>query len=100
MKVLDCEECKVHICVCTNQRPDGKTSCQQFGGQDFYMKLKTKLKETGLSATHWVTRTGCLGFCNPVGTTVTIHPAGKPAQWYSEVKDEDFEMIWQEIAKH
>ena len=62
--------------------------------------MKQKLKDTGLSATHWVTRTGCLGFCNNVGTTVTIHPEGKPTAWFTEVTEADFERIWNEIAKH
>jgi (2Fe-2S) ferredoxin len=99
MKDLDCAECKVHVLVCTNERPAPKTGCKDFGGQEFYSSLKTKLKETGLYATHWITRTGCLGFCNQVGTTVVIQPAGKPAQWYSEVTAADFDFIWNEITK-
>ena len=100
MKALDCDECKVHVNVCTNDRPGPKPCCKNVGGQEFYQALKQKLKDTGLSATHWVTRTGCLGFCNDVGTTVTIHPKGKPSQWYNEVTSKDFEAIWNEIARH
>ena len=97
MKRLDCRECQVHINVCTNERPAPKQCCRKVGGQEFYLRLKQKLKDTGLVATHWVTRTGCLGFCNDVGTTVTIHREGKPAEWYSDVTDADFDAIWKAI---
>ena len=102
MKTLDCGECKVHVNVCTNERPAGASmpSCKNVGGYELYHRLKDKLRETGLSSTHWVTRTGCLGFCNQVGTTVVIYPKDRAAQWYSEVTDADFEIIWDEIARH
>ena len=98
MKPID-YDCKVHVCVCTNAREAPRTGCLDFGGLDFYTRLKHKLRETGLSATHWATRTGCLGFCNPVGTTVVIHIAGKPSLWFKEVTMADFDSIWQEIVR-
>lgn len=99
MKTVDGSDCVVHVNICTNDRPAPKTGCGTFGGQDFYLSIKQKLKETGLSATHWVTRTGCLGFCNPVGCTVTIHRAGQSARWFNEVTKEDFDRIWGEIVR-
>ena len=93
---IDAEQCQVHVNVCTNERPPGtgKPSCKDVGGHEFYLKLKDKVKDTGIRGTHWVTRTGCLGFCNKVGTTVTIHRKGQPALWLSEVTAEDFDRVW------
>lgn len=99
MQTLDTTQCKVHVLVCTNEKDAPKSHCKRVGGQDFFMRLKTKLKETGLIATHWATRTGCLGFCNDVGTTVTIYASGKAPRWYNEVTAEDFDFIWNEIVR-
>ncbi len=93
------EECKVQVLVCTNERPPGKTCCFKCGGQDFYLALKTRLKQEGLNNTHWATRTGCLGFCNDVGTTVAIHRKGEASQWFNEVTATDMDSIWQEIVR-
>lgn len=97
MKPIESYECKVHVCVCTNERTDGRTACADFGGKEFFQSLKAKVKAEGLAATHWVTRTGCLGFCNNVGTTVVIHRAGQESQWFNEVQTQDFEKIWEKI---
>ena len=99
MQKIDASQCKVHVLVCTNEKPAPKSCCQKVSGMEFFMKLKNKLKETGLIATHWATKTGCLGFCNDVGTTVTIYAPGKPARWYYEVTHEDFDFIWNEIVR-
>ena len=99
MKDINSDRCKVHVLVCTNTRTDGRTACSDFGGLEFYKKLKDKLKTTGKVGTHWVTRTGCLGFCNSVGTTVTIHRRGEPPKWFSEVTEADFDSVWQDIVR-
>ncbi len=69
------------------------------GGQEFYLRMKEKIKEAGLYNTHWATRTGCLGFCNMVGTTVAIHRKGEAPQWFTEVKPEDFDAVWNEVTR-
>lgn len=99
MKPIESHECEVHVLVCTNERPGPRASCKPLGGQEFYDKLKMKLKDSGKYDTHWITRTGCLGFCNAVGTTVTIHRRGEESVWYNEVKAEDFDTIWNEIMR-
>ncbi len=99
MKRVDVSGCRVQVLICTNERPDERVACHQFGGQEFYLAVKEKLKLTGLRATHWATRTGCLGFCNSVGTTVAIHRDGQPARWFTEVTASDFDFIWQEIVR-
>jgi predicted metal-binding protein len=98
MKSEEASECRVQVFVCTNERPAPKTGCKNFGGQEFYDRLKKKLKENGRSDI-WLTRTGCLGFCNPVGTTVSIHSVGGKLHYYSEVTEVDLDFIWNEIVR-
>ena len=97
MKKVTTPICKVHVCVCTNERTDGRTACSDFGGKEFFTALKAKTKSEGLASRAWVTRTGCLGFCNQVGTTVAIHRQGEPSQWFTEVTQADFDSIWEKI---
>jgi (2Fe-2S) ferredoxin len=99
MKNVDSSRCRSHTLICTNQRSDGRTACHDFGGQAFFMKVKDRLKQTGKLSTHWATRTGCLGFCNSVGTTVVIHRPGEEPQWMTEVTDEDFDSVWDQIVR-
>jgi (2Fe-2S) ferredoxin len=99
MKPIDVSQCETHVLVCTNEKPDNRECCGKFGGKEFFFKLKEKVKQEGLAGTIWVTRTGCLGFCNPVGTTVKIQNSRNPGQtkWYNEVKESDFPSIWNQI---
>ncbi len=97
MKEITEYDCKVHVNVCVNEKPAPKACCIKVGGMEFFQNLKAKVKETGLHTDVWVTKTGCLGFCNDVGTTVAIHRAGKKSLWYTEVTSADFEKIWTAI---
>jgi len=100
MKSLDCKECEVHVLVCTNERTPEKSSCKKVGGHELYAALKQKLKDEKKYDTHWITRTGCLGFCNDVGAVVAIYRKGRPeAQWFTDVMPEDFDTIWNEIIR-
>ncbi len=97
MKKADANDCDVQVLVCTNERPEGKSCCKKFGGQEFYDKLKRTLKETGENSHIWATRTGCLGFCNDVGTVVAIHRKGQTPEWYDEVTAGDFDAIYSKL---
>jgi len=99
MKELDCSDCQVHVLVCTNERSPEKSCCFKVGGHDFYARMKAKIKEFNLYSTHWITRTGCLGFCNDIGTTVVIEHKGEKQKWYNEVTPDDFGTIWEETTK-
>lgn len=99
MKELENVPCTKQVLICTNDRPGEKPCCSRYGGMEFFKKFKEKMKATGLNKTIWVTRTGCLGYCNDVGTTVAIHQAGKTHRWISEVKDADFDRVWEEVVK-
>ena len=100
MKPLDDDQkVEVHAFVCTNSRDNGKVACSDVGGAEFHQKLKHKLKEAGIYSTHKATKSGCLGYCNNTGCTIAIYRAEGPAKWFTEVKDEDFDTIWNEITE-
>lgn len=92
---LDAPMPEAHIFVCTNERPEPKAACDRVGGKDFYLKLKARLKESPYVKTHFASRAGCLGYCNLVGCTVAVYFKNKPALWFREVKEDDFEKIWE-----
>ena len=78
-----------HIFVCVNERQDiNKSACAKVSGNEVFKKLKEQALKRGLNV--WVTKTGCMGFCNNVGATVAIYPDKK---LFTEVKEEDIEKI-------
>ena len=77
-----------HIFVCVNQREGEKTCCNKVKGTDIFLKLKQEVLSRGLNV--WVTKTGCMGFCNDVGATVAIYPDKK---LYTQVREEDIPKI-------
>ena len=79
-----------HILVCTNEREIGKDCCSHVKGYEVFRELKDWVKSNGLASAVWVTRTGCLGFCNNVGATVVIQP---DQLWFKEVKKEEIQKI-------
>lgn len=91
-KVIDLPE--AHLLICTNERPDGNACCKKVGGHEFFLKMKEELAGRGLRARLWVTRTGCLGYCNDVGCVVALYRHGetKPTI-HSEVTDADFSSV-------
>lgn len=97
MVLVDTKSCKVAVFVCVNERTTDKPSCGKVKGLEFYLQLKEKVKKLGLQNSHWITRTGCLGFCNTEGTAVAVFKSGKEPVWYNEVKMEQLESVWEEI---
>ena len=79
-----------HILVCANEREQGKDCCFHAKGYEIFRELKDWVKSSGLSASVWVTRTGCLGFCNKIGATVVIYP---DKLWFKEVKKDEIQKI-------
>ena len=98
MKPIDVSQCRVQILVCANERDEGKMACRQNGGREFFLRLKDRARAEGKLSTHWITMTRCLGFCNPVGTTIVLHAPNEDAQWFNEVVAEDFDKIWAKIS--
>ena len=60
------------------------------GGYEIFRYLKDFVKAKGLVGTVWVTRTGCLGFCNDEGATVVIYP---DRRWFVKVTKADLPAI-------
>ena len=79
-----------HVLVCTNERETGKDCCYHVQGCEIFRELKDWTKSSGLASSVWVTRTGCLGFCNNVGATIVIYP---DQLWFREVKKEEIQKI-------
>ena len=82
-----------HILVCVNERPD-RECCAKVKGMEIFNELKQWARSSGLSSAVWVTKTGCLGFCNKEGTTIAIYP---DQIWLKEAKIGDLESIKQMI---
>lgn len=94
------ESPQAHIYICTNERPEGKSCCKKVGGPEFFIKMKDRLAQEGLRTTRWVTRTGCLGFCNDVGCVVAIYREGTDSPLIlSEIEVDDFETIWKTLTQ-
>ena len=79
-----------HILVCTNEREQGKDACSHVQGYEIFRELKDWTKSNGLASRVWVTRTGCLGFCNDVGATIVIYP---DQLWFKAVKKDEVQKI-------
>lgn len=96
MREFEVPRCEAHAFVCTNERTNGKDSCGPIGGKELVDLLKARARAEGLSGTHWITRTGCLGFCNPEGAVIKVQ-RGPEAKWFTAAKPADLEWIWNEI---
>ena len=93
MKLLKDVHYKKHVLVCCNERID-RECCANVSGKEIFAELKRWVIEQHLSSDIWVTRTGCLGFCNKIGTTVVIYPDKK---WFLETRMGEIDKIKQEL---
>ena len=84
-----------HVFVCINKRPEGQACCASVAGEEVFYALKYFINANALAARVFVTKTGCLGYCNKVGATVLIYPDRK---WFKEVTMNDLETIKQMIT--
>jgi (2Fe-2S) ferredoxin len=98
MKTIDAEGCETHVLVCTNERAPGKSCCARVGGTELVQSLKERVRSLGRTGDIWVTRTGCLGFCNEVGPTVKIQHKTSAA-WVSEVTADEIDALWTKIVR-
>lgn len=80
---------KKHVFVCTNKR-DERACCDKVGGFEVFRELKQWVRDNDLARDVWVTKTGCLGFCNDVGTTIVVYPDKK---WFLQVALSDVDRI-------
>ena len=75
-----------HIFVCVNERDASRDHCSKVGGIEIFQKIKFFVMSNSLNSRIWVTKTKCLGFCNPIGTTIAVYPEQKI---FTEVKIEE-----------
>jgi (2Fe-2S) ferredoxin/predicted O-methyltransferase YrrM len=78
-----------HIFVCTQEKPEGVTSCPNNGSFRVLQALERELVSQGLDDEVQVTTCGCLGLCDD-GPIMITYPDGV---WYHKVKDEDVSEI-------
>ncbi|MGB0723228.1 MAG: (2Fe-2S) ferredoxin domain-containing protein [Gammaproteobacteria bacterium] len=83
-----------HVFFCTNQRADGRASCQDHGAQALRDYAKTKSKALGLAGRGRVriNTAGCLDRCE-CGPVLVVYPE---AVWYTIVDEEDIDEIFEE----
>ena len=79
-----------HIFICVNERTPDRSCCNKVGGYDVFKELKDFVLSNGLASTVFITKSGCLGYCNDVGTTITIYPDNI---WYTQVKKDETQII-------
>ena len=85
----------VHVLVCVNERPS-RSCCANVAGGDIFLALKRWVAESGLTRRVWVTKTGCLGFCNDTGANVVLYPAG---HWFLHTTSANTNVVVEEIRR-
>ncbi len=79
------EPFRYHVFVCTQEKPEGVTSCPSNGSLRVLQALERELDTSRLDKEVQVTTCGCLGLCDD-GPIMITYPEGV---WYHKVKEED-----------
>ena len=74
-----------HVFVCTQEKPEGATSCPNNGSMRVLRALERELVSQGLDNEVQVTTCGCLGLCDD-GPIMITYPDGV---WYHKVQEAD-----------
>lgn len=84
---------KYHVFFCTNQRTDGRQSCQDHSAAEQRDYLKRRCEVLGLAGPDGVriNTAGCMDRCE-LGPVIAVYPE---AVWYTYVDEEDIEEILQ-----
>ena len=95
MERLPDDACWIQVFVCTNTRaPGGLPSCGPSDGDEVWATLRRWVTQRRLHTRVYVTRAGCMGWCNADGATVAFYPEGA---MYKSVRVEDCETL---AARH
>lgn len=80
-----------HVFFCTNQRTDGRSSCNDCGAQAARDYVKGRCKALGIAGAGKVriNNAGCLDRCE-LGPVVVVYPE---AVWYTYVDNADLDEI-------
>jgi (2Fe-2S) ferredoxin/predicted O-methyltransferase YrrM len=87
------EPFRQHVFVCTQEKPEGVTSCPSNRSLRVLHALERELGARGLDSEVQVTTCGCLGLCDD-GPIMIVYPDGI---WYHKVKEEDVPEV---VASH
>jgi len=87
------EPFRFHLFVCTQQKPEGITSCPASGSFAVLDGLDREIQARGLDADVQLTTCGCMGLCDE-GPVMVVYPAGV---WYRRVQPSDVREI---VAVH
>ncbi len=79
------EPFRYHVFVCTQQKPEGVSSCPKNGSLQVLQALEREIAAHGLDNEVQLTTSGCLGLCDE-GPVLILYPQGT---WYRRVKEED-----------
>jgi (2Fe-2S) ferredoxin/SAM-dependent methyltransferase len=76
---------RFHLIVCTQQKPEGVSSCFAAGSLAVLERLDQELQARGLAREVQLTTSGCLGLCEE-GPILVVYPDGV---WYRRVQIAD-----------
>jgi len=79
------EPFRFHLFVCTQQKPEGVSSCPASGSVEVLDALDRETQASGLNQDVQLTTCGCMGLCDE-GPVIVVYPAGV---WYRHVKSAD-----------
>jgi len=87
-----------HVCFCTNQRDDGRPSCNDCGAREARDYVKQRCKALGIHGAGRVriNTAGCLDRCEQ-GPVIVIYPE---ETWYTYVDQSDLDEIIEEHLRH
>ena len=79
------EPFRIHLFLCTQQKPEGVTSCVASGSSAVLDRLDREIQARGLDNEVQLTTSGCMGLCDE-GPVMVVYPAGL---WYRRVRASD-----------
>ncbi|MGO9402883.1 MAG: methyltransferase [Terriglobales bacterium] len=83
------EPFRFHLFVCTQQKPEGVTSCPASGSFAVLGALDREIQARGLNHDVQLTTCGCMGLCDE-GPVMVAYPAGV---WYRHIQPSDVSEI-------
>ena len=86
------------IFVCTHQKDGAVAQCLAGEGEKCATWIKEEIKNRNLKGKVWASRTRCLGYCDPKGTSVIYVRDGQMKQ-FSAVVFEEFVATTEEFLK-
>jgi (2Fe-2S) ferredoxin/predicted O-methyltransferase YrrM len=83
------EPYRIHLFVCTQQKPEGVPSCPASGSLGVLAALDREIQARGLGSDVQLTTCGCMGLCEE-GPVMVVYPEGT---WYRRVQASDIPEI-------